>query len=182
MLVGVVVALGLMILRFIFSFYLLYLCLLLSLLCLQRWGESPKSQQSQGMNLSLGQRSYMRLCYTSNWPRNHELWECDVDQSSVCPVCSILRVLFLKGWKVILTNECTGWVQEGAQEYSVRILINCGVSNLQWVLYVEYHSVLKQLLQTDMIDLGMLWWVQNYCPCLSLNITSLKFRSGPVSW
>lgn len=33
MLVGVVVALGLMILRFIYSLYLLYLCLLLSLLC-----------------------------------------------------------------------------------------------------------------------------------------------------
>lgn len=178
MLVGVVVALGLMILRFIYSFCLLYLCLLFCLLCLQGWGESPKSQLSQGGE-SLSESEILREAVLYQW-LTRESWA--VDQSSVCPVCSIWRILFLRGWEVILTEECTGWVQEGAQEYSVRILIHFGVSSLQWVLYIEFHSVLKQLQQTDMIDLGMLWWVQNYCPCPSLNITSLKFQSGPLSW
>lgn len=152
--VGVVVALGMMILRFIFSFYLLYLCLLLSLLCLQRWGEVRTLNPGEvcGVDVSLGQRFYTGLpsavpnslgCYTSEWSGESQvvgLWF-----GSKPYLSSIIwRVPCLRGWKDILTNEHTGWVQE----YQVRFLIYRGVWDSWWVLYTESPATLKQLLQT----------------------------------
>lgn len=157
MLVGVVVALGWMILRFIFSFYLLYLFLLLSLLFLQRWGESPKSWWSQWGGVCLSRRSYTRLssvvpnslgCYTSKWSGELGVVGMWLGPKQFCPVCIIWRVLLLRDWKDIFTNECTGWATGRSSRISMRFLIYCEVSDSQWVLYIESHSILKHLLQT----------------------------------
>lgn len=112
-LVGVVVALGLMILRFIFSDYS---CVCLSLLYLQRCDESAKSWPSQWGKCLLLIRDSKLACFQQSQilqdgytckEGNGELQECDLDQSSACPPCIFRRVLFLRGGKNILSSECT---------------------------------------------------------------------------
>lgn len=155
MLVGVVVALGLMILRFFFPFYLLYLICVSPRCACRDEARALNPSKVRGVRFWVGdstqgclqQSQILWGAISVNGQGNHELWECDLDQSTVCPGYVVWRVLFLRGWKDISINERTGWVQEGVQEYPVRFCIYCGVSGSQRVFYIESPSVLKQLLQ-----------------------------------
>lgn len=157
MLVGVVVALGLMILRFFFPFYLL--CLICISPCCACRDEVRVLNPGEVRGVSFWVRFYTRLSsavpnpmgyYTSKWSGESwvvGMWFAPKQCLSRFIWRVVWRVLFLRGWKDTLINEGTGWVQEGVQEYPVRFRIDCGVSGSQKVFYIESPSVLKQLLQ-----------------------------------